>query len=305
MTRRDGRLIRITIGKYPAISLADARKQARSTALLVSRGKDPRRVRADESHEAAKGTAEDFGTCAAEFLKKHVKRRLRPSTQREYRRILLGNDTRDWRDRPISQISKRDVLDVIEGIDSRGSPGASKRALVYIRKFFNWCAERDIIATVPTNRIRPPHPEVKRDRVLTEGELRDFLRALDSEASSFGPLVRILLFTGQRRAEVAGMLWSELRDLKTDVALWKLPARAYEEQARPLGSVVVGCSRDLHRFTHVGDLVFTTTGTTPPSGFGKAKARLDARIGAWRAARVSSCRCRPGPSTTCDVRWSR
>ena len=75
---------------------------------------------------------------------------------REYRRILKGDDTRIWRDRPISEISKRDVLDVIEGIEGRGSPGASKRALVYLRKFFNWCAERDIITTPPTDRLTIP-----------------------------------------------------------------------------------------------------------------------------------------------------
>ena len=78
------------------------------------------------------------------FLRNTPKDTLRTSTQREYRRILKGNDTRAWRDRPVSEITKRDVLDVIENIDSRGSPGASKRALAYLRKFFNWCAERDI-----------------------------------------------------------------------------------------------------------------------------------------------------------------
>ena len=121
-----------------------------------------------------------------------MERRLRPSTQREYRRILNGSDTRAWRDRP-SSVGKRDVLDVIVAMDGRGSPGASKRALVYLRKFFNWCAERDIISVVPTDRIRPPppHPEVKRDRVLSDEELRYLLCALETERSVFGPLLRL------------------------------------------------------------------------------------------------------------------
>jgi len=70
-------------------------------------------------------------------MEKHAARRLRLSTRREYRRILTGPDTNDWRGRPISQITKRDVLDVLDAIDRRGSPGAAKRALVYLRKFFN------------------------------------------------------------------------------------------------------------------------------------------------------------------------
>jgi integrase len=186
--------------------------------------------------------------------------------------------SRAWRDRRISQIGKRDVIDVIESIDGRGSPGASKRTLVYLRKFFNWCGERDIITQIPTDRIRPPHPEVKRDRVLSDDEIQHLLVALEAEQSIFGLLFRILLLTGHRRAEVAGMRWSELRDIDSESALWEIPgSRTKNKQTHlvPLSPQVVESIRNLPR---VGALVFTTTGETPVSGFGKAKARLDARI---------------------------
>ena len=75
----------------------------------------------------------------------------------------------------------------------------------------------------PTERIRSLHPEVKRDRVLTEQELHYLLQALNAEQSIFGPLIRVLLLTGQRRGEVAGMLWCELRDLSTENAVWEIP----------------------------------------------------------------------------------
>ena len=114
---------------------------------------------------------------------------------------------------------------MIEDIDARGSPDASKRALAYLRKFFNWCAERDILTMPPTDRIRSLHPEVKRDRVLTAQELCYPLQALNAEQSIFGPLVRVLLLTGQRRGEVAGMLWSELRDLSSGNAVWEIPGQ--------------------------------------------------------------------------------
>ena len=158
MTRLDGKLIRVTLGRHPALSLADAREEARRTTTLAAAGKDPRLIRSLAKQRRQEERRNTFASCADEFLERHVERRLRPSTQREYRRILKGSDTRAWRDRPISQIGKRDVLDVIDAMDGRGSPGASKRALVYLRKFFNWCAERDIISVVPTDRIRPPTP---------------------------------------------------------------------------------------------------------------------------------------------------
>jgi integrase len=282
MTRLEGKLIRVTLGRHPALSLADAREEARRTTTLAAAGKDPRLIRLAAKHKRQEERRNTFASCADEFLERHVERRLRPSTKREYRRILKGSDTRAWRDRPITQIGKREVLDVIEAMDGRGSPGASKRALVYLRKFFNWCAERDIITTVPTDRIRPPHPEVKRDRVLSDGELRYLLCALAAERSVFGTLLRILILTGQRRAEVAGMLWSELRDIDNEGALWEIPGHRTKNKHTHLVPLSPAVGNLILSLPRVGKLVFTTTGKTPVSGFGKAKVRLDARIDEMR-----------------------
>jgi integrase len=284
MTRLDGKLIRVTLGRYPALSLADAREEARRTTTLAATGEDPRLIRSAAKQKRQEERRNTFASCADEFLERHVERRLRPSTQREYRRILKGSDTRAWRDRPVTQISKRDVLDVIEAMDGRGSPGASKRALVYLRKFFNWCAERDIITTVPTDRIRPPHPEVRRDRVLSEEELRYLLRALETERSIFRPLFHILLLTGQRRAEVAGMLWSELRNLDGNNALWEIPGHRTKNKHGHLVPLTRAAIDFILTIPHTSDLVFTTTGETPVSGFGKAKDRIDTRLNRLRKA---------------------
>lgn len=166
----------------------------------------------------------------------------------------------------------------------RGSPGAAKRALVYLRKFFKWCAERDLIAAAPTDRILPPHPEVKRDRVLSIEEVSYLLKALADDGSLFRRLFLILLLTGQRRAEVAGIRWSEIRDLGGDQARWEIPgARTKNKQGHivPLSTEVCDLLAGVPR---IGDLVFTTTGETPVSGFGRAKDRLDIQIGKLRSA---------------------
>ena len=284
MTRLDGRLLRVTLGKYPAISLADAREQARSAARVASEGKDPREIKAAAKQKRQEERQNTFSACAADFLEKHAKRRLRPSTQREYGRILTGSDTRHWQGKPIAQLSKRDVLDVLEVMDRRGSPGAAKRALVYLRKFFNWCAERDILTVVPTDRIRSPHPEVKRDRVLSDEELQYVLAAIDAEDGVFGPLIRVLLLTGQRRAEVAGMRWSELRNLDGAEALWEIPSERTKNKQSHLVPLSPAVRKIISDMPQIGDLVFTTTGETPVSGFGRAKQRLDAHINMMRDA---------------------
>jgi integrase len=78
------------------------------------------------------------------------------------------------------------------------------------------------------------------------------------------------------------MLWSELHDLESDGAYWQIPGhRTKNKQSHlvPLSSVV---RHLIFHLPHVSDLVFTTNGVTPVCGFGKLKARLDARINAMR-----------------------
>ena len=278
MTRVEGKLIRMTLGKAPAIPLAAAREEARHVMNLAAAGKDPRLEKAEAKRKWEKQRRNNFGVCSEEFLERYVAARLRPSTMREYKRILTGPDTRHWQSLPISSITKRDVVDVIEKIEGRGSPGAASRSLAYLGKFFNWCAERDIIEIVPTNRIRASHPPTKRDRVLSNEELSYIIPAIEKEQSVFGPLFIILLMTGQRRDEVAGMRWSEIKDFDTGEALWEIPSSRTKNKQVHLVPLPLTVCEVLRTLPHTGDLVFTTTGETPVSGFSKAKARLNARV---------------------------
>jgi integrase len=123
---------------------------------------------------------------------------------------------------------------------------------------------------------------VKRDRVLTEEELHYLIQGVNAEQSIFGPLIRFLLLTGQRRGEVAGLLWSELRDLSSENAFWEIPAWRTKNKHGHLVPLLPKAQDLLLKLPRVSNLVFTTTGDTPVSGFGKAKARLDVRMNAMR-----------------------
>ncbi|GAF90458.1 unnamed protein product, partial [marine sediment metagenome] len=165
-----------------------------------------------------------FGRLAQQFMTKHVEANLRATTAREYQRILFGDDTSKWRARPVTSIKKRDVLDLMDAIDARGAKSAAALSLAYLRKFFNWCVEREIIESSPMDRIRLGRNLRSRERVLSEDELRVIWTAFASEAGLFGSLFQLLLLTGQRRNEVAGMRWDELRGLDTDQAIWEIPS---------------------------------------------------------------------------------
>jgi integrase len=112
-----------------------------------------------------------------------------------------------------------------------------------------------------------------RKRVLKGDEIKAFWTAMDQIGWPFGAIGKLLLLLGQREGEVAGMRWSEL-DLER--GLWNLP-EARTKNERPhvvhLSTQALAIIDALPRIA--GDLVFTTTGTTMVSGFGRAKERVD------------------------------
>jgi integrase len=181
-----------------------------------------------------------------------------------------------WRRRPIASISRRDVLDLIEGIVSRGAEVQANRTLARLRALLNWAIEKDRVAASPIARMKLPTQEKTRDRVLSDDELRWLWQACEEAGWPFGPLVKLLILTAQRRNEVAGMTWAEVDFAK---GLWTIPRhkakndRVHEVQ---LSEAAIAVLRSLPR---IGDgLVFTTTGETAVSGFSKSKRRLDAAM---------------------------
>jgi integrase len=283
-TRVDGKLTRITLGRHPALTLAEARDKAREVIEQAKAGTDPRQVQAEARRQKEKERRTTFGGIAELFMERHVARNLRQNTAREYRRVLQGRDTQDWQVRPISSLTKADILDLLHRIEARGSPAAANRALAYLSKFFNWCIEQDHLTANPTARVRALTSTRSRERVLTPEELVWIWKGLDSWTSPFATLFKILLLTGQRRGEVGGMRWDELRDLETDRAVWELPASRTKNRQVHLVPLVPEVPSILSELPRIGPLVFTSRSTRSISGFSKAKATLDERITTCRAA---------------------
>ena len=117
--------------------------------------------------------------------------------------------------------------------------------------------------------------------MLSDDELLSLMRVADTEGYPFGNALKMLVLTGQRRSEVAEMRWLEV-DL--DRAVWTIPAaRSKNDQSHevPLSAPAVSLLRSLPRFL-ASDWVFTTTGRSPVSGFGRVKRRLAVGMSDWR-----------------------
>src|SRR5262249_47187333 len=139
------------------------------------------------------------------FIERHCLRANRPRTAVETERLLDLHVLPRWRSRLIRDITRRDVLDLLDRVVDSGKPIAANRVLSATRKMFNWAVGRDIIAASPCSGVKPPSPETSRDRVLADSELRAVWHAADKIGGPYGALVKLLILTGQRRDEVAGV----------------------------------------------------------------------------------------------------
>jgi integrase len=278
------KLVNHPLGTYPAMSLADARRAAPDVLATLARGDRPgevkRREAEERTREADRRRADSFGAVAEDFIRRHLEaRKLRSAKEvaSTVRRELVPT----WGERVVTEITRREVIELIERIIDRRGRYAARHAFSAARSLFNWAVERGVIERSPCERIKAANlhgaPEA-RDRVLSEDELRLVWRAAALAGYPFGPLVRLLALTGQRRDELADLRWPEV-DL--DAALLTIPAERMKGKIAhtvPLTPAAVELFRDLPRFT--GDYAFTTTGgARPVSGFSKMKARLDRMVG--------------------------
>lgn len=272
-----GQSKKLTLGQWPAIDLGSARDIARKALVTVAEGSDP-----NAQKKAAKQSASDAAAArdrveevVASFVERYVKPNNKPSTAKETERLLLKDVVPAWKGRRIQTVARRDVIELLDAVADRGATVLANRVLAALRRMFNWCIERGIVDASPCDRIKAPSAETSRDRVLGDDELRLVWTAAERLGWPFGPLVRLLMLTGQRREEVAGMRWGEVDLAKR---LWTIPKeRAKNGQAHdvPLSALAVDILQNVPRVAGRAGFVFSTTGESSVSGYSNAKERLD------------------------------
>jgi integrase len=194
-----------------------------------------------------------------------------------------------WGLRPIADIAKADVLEIVNDKASRrerkrrdeteGAAVQAGKMLTRLRTFFGWAAANDLVKADPTAGVRRPAKEAVRDRVLTDQELRLVWCATGQLGNPFGPLFRLMLLTAQREGEVAGMRWSEI---DPEAEIWTLPGARTKNGKPHIVHLSVLALEIIGAVPHIEgqDLLFSRTGATPASGFSRAKRRLDALLSA-------------------------
>jgi integrase len=183
---------RITVGRYPIITLSQARAEAKR--LLAERtlgAKRPRHIR--------------FETALTEFAVQHCDRRNRPSTAKETKRVLNKHFLPPFRRTYLEEITDAQVGKIVESLSY--APSAANHAFTAARTFFRWVAKppRRYISYSPMSGMSLPFKPARRIRVLTDRELVAVWRAAEARTDDYGIIVRLLILTGQRRGEIASM----------------------------------------------------------------------------------------------------
>jgi integrase len=270
--RVDGRPARrTTIGIHGSPwTTQTARKEAERLLMLVRQGVDP----VEEARNAKRREKVlNFSSYCDQFVELYLQANW-PDTWPEQQRILENVLKPRWGKKALTALKRADMVKLMDDYADR--PGSRKVIHSLLRKLFNWAVDREDIDISPLAGMKAPKACPSRRRVLGQEELICLWQATGQASWPWGPFVRLLLLTMQRRQEVAEMDWSEI-DLEAKT--WTLPAeRAKNDEAHIIPLTEMAVAELAALYPQERGFVFSTTGITPVSGYSKAKRLLDERM---------------------------
>ena len=210
MYRAGGERRRLKLGEFPRISLAEARREATAKLGDLARGIDPA-----ERRDAVR-ESETFAEVAEQYLSLWAKREKR--SWMEDQRILERDVLPALGKTKAREVTKKDILQVLDTLVRRKAPIAANRTRAVISRVLSWAVERDIVEVNVCAAVAKPAAERKRTRFLSEVEICALWWALDEELPVIESAFRLLLLTAQRTVEVRLMSVSQI--LGND---WQIP----------------------------------------------------------------------------------
>lgn len=256
---------RLVLGKVGAISLAEARRSARQKFEEIAQGRDP------IAERARSRTERTFGEAAEEYLQARVGT-MKPRSIAECRKHLMRY-FKNLHPLTVAAVNRALIATELRTIIREHGPIASDRARGTLSAFYGWCIAHGLTEANPVIGTIKSGMEKARDRVLTDGELvKVWNSAPDAD---YGRIVKLLILTGQRRDEIAGMRREELgEDVLT---LPKERTKNGRPHDVPLSDQALAVLAE-HPERADSDFVFGR-GEAGFSGYSRSKERLDEASG--------------------------
>lgn len=219
-----GREQLLTVGRYPDLSLDQARAARDAARDRLDRGEDPRVCEIAQTREVR----------AFEYIGRRWHAHMLPRWTPTHAADVLASLERDVFPAigamPIGAITPPVLLTALRAIEERGSLETARRVHQRVRKIFGYAIAEDLTDTNPAaliaEALTPPPPPVHHPALLEIGDARALLAA--AELVGAAPMVklgsRFLALTAVRLAAVLGMRWSEVEDLDGSAPTWRVPA---------------------------------------------------------------------------------
>lgn len=287
----EGEPQRERIGRFPEVTIAQARAEAKALAGRIVQGANPRAERLAARKQAKLG---DLFAYWMQYARQHKRPKSRAEDERQYNTFL-----KPWAGRRLATIKRADVQALHSRVGTENGPYAANRLLALIRAMWNKARDLGYSGDNPALGIKR-FREQSRDRFLGPDELKPFFAALATEPNEvLRDFFLVCLFTGGRRANVQGMRWADV-----DIArgVWRIPpgdAKGGEVILVPLVPSIVEALRRRAEASNGSPWVFPGRGRTghivePKSAWKRIIERAGLRdvrihdlrrsLGSWQAA---------------------
>ncbi len=262
--RFSGRRRRFKLGRYPALTLAQARRSALNLMGEATAGEDPaEKLRQEKSA----GTFEEL---AQSYLEMHARPHKKPASIKEDTRILDTYLLPAWGRRKFQSITRSDVIRLLDEVKfKRKAPVMANRVKALASTIFNFASRKALVPEAfanPCANVEQPAKEKSRDRVLSDDEIKALWKDLESRAEPTASIYRLVVLTGQRPGEVKAMRWSDMDGEN----IWTIPpteTKNKREHKVPLSSNALAIIEQLRPLTGEAEFVFATPPVDTSSRF--------------------------------------
>jgi integrase len=193
---------RMALGTATALNFGATRKTAETLYARVKLGQDP----AGEKNHARLKATETFEAVARQHLE-DKRKEMRPRSYSQVERHLLKH-AKPLHKLQFEKISRQDIAACVRSVrDNSGVPNGN-RVSSSLSGLFSWAINEGLVENNPAIGLKRPK-EKTRERVLEAAELRLIWKSLEDD--HYGAIIKLLMLTGQRASEIAGLRWSEMR----------------------------------------------------------------------------------------------